>query len=102
MARSGDYYYYYYNHYTQVGGLLDNKGYGIGLPPSKIHLNHQNVNSLKIVNCHEQIFLKKDFVGQCDDFSADKIVLEFDYKGCRIGLPPTKLIGILETERILI
>ena len=21
---------------TQVGGLLDNKGYGIGLPPSKI------------------------------------------------------------------
>ena len=46
--------------------------------------------------------LKKDFVGQCGDFSADKIVLEFDYKGCRIGLPPTKLIGILETERILI
>ena len=22
---------------TQVGGLLDNKGYGIGLPPSKSH-----------------------------------------------------------------
>ena len=24
---------------TQVGGLLDNKGYGIGLPPSKIYNN---------------------------------------------------------------
>ena len=22
---------------TQVGGLLDNKGYGIGLPPSEFH-----------------------------------------------------------------
>ena len=26
---------------TQVGGLLDNKGYGIGLPPSKFYKKEQ-------------------------------------------------------------
>ena len=25
---------------TQIGGLLDNKGYGIGLPPGKYTLKH--------------------------------------------------------------
>jgi hypothetical protein len=31
---------------TQIGGLLDSKGYGIGLPPSESHTKHHLVSNI--------------------------------------------------------
>ena len=85
----------------RLGDCLTTKATGSGCHQVK-YISIICIKMLTLWRLSWTNLLKKDFVGQCGDFSADKIVLEFDYKGCRIGLPPTKLIGILETERILI
>ena len=88
----------YQRHVLRLGDCLTTKATGSGCHQVK----YISIISIKMFNSLKKYEDDVGHVGQCDDCSADKIVLEFDYKGCRIGLPPTKLIGILETERILI
>ena len=41
---------------TQIGGLLDSKGYGIALPPGNYHLHIMHIEVVSIFESHSNVY----------------------------------------------